>query len=340
VGDTHYRFLRAKSVEEAIALVSNGSVDLVLADGGIRHPGAIDLCRILKRSSATQLFPVFVLWPQSDPDAEVRAIEAGADAFLPAPIQPGKFHAHVRSALRRKALIDRLDDSETILVSLAASVEERDDALGKHCERLARIACSIGLELQLPAADILALQRGGYLHDIGKVAVPDQILLKAGPLTPEEWRVMESHTVKGEQICKGLKSLGKVLPIIRNHHEKWDGSGYPDRLRGEQIPLLARIVQLADIYDALTTERTYKAALSPTAAIDVIRAETKRGWRDPYLTERFVDMLPSLAALDEPVAPDVTQLSLTALASKLNDQHRLSASPQVSVSERVDMATR
>ncbi len=283
---------------------------------------------------------MFVLWPQKDPDAEIRAIEAGADAFLPAPIQPRMFRAHLQSALRRKALLDRLDDSETILVSLAASVEERNDGLGRHCERLARIACSIGTEMRLPAADILALQRGGYLHDIGKVSIPDRILLKPGPLTPEEWRMMESHTVKGEQICKGMKSLANVLPIIRHHHEKWDGSGYPDRLRGDAIPLLARIVQLADIYDALTTERTYKAALSPAAAIDIIRAETKRGWRDPYLTERFVDILPSLGALDEPVAPDVTPLSLQALASNLNVQHRLSAGPQTSASERVDMATR
>ncbi len=178
-------------------------------------------------------------------------------------VQPRIFHAHVNSALRRKALVDKLDDSESILFSLAASVEERNGALAKHCERLARIASSIGLALQLPPDDILALQRGGYLHDIGKVAIPDQVLFKPGPLTPDEWRIMEGHTVKGEQICQGMKSLRNVLPIIRHHHEKWDGSGYPDRLRGDEIPLLARIVQLADIYDALTAERSYKRGAEP-----------------------------------------------------------------------------
>jgi putative two-component system response regulator len=315
-------------------------VDLVLADSSLGDLGPIGLCRALKRSSASQLLPVFVLWPQSDPEAEGRAIEAGADAFLPFPIHPRVLHAHVDSALRRKALVDRLDDAESILFSLAASVEERDGALGKHCERLAQIASSIGLELQLPHEDIVALQRGGYLHDIGKVAIPDQVLLKAGPLTPEEWRIMQSHTVKGEQICKGLKSLRNVLPIIRHHHEKWDGSGYPDRLRGAEIPLLARIIQLADVYDALTTERTYKAALSPAAAIDVIRAESKRGWRDPYLTDRFLQMLPSLAPLEETAASDVTQRSLHALATKVNDQHRLSSRPEAAVAETSGIPTR
>ena len=314
--------VRVKSVEETVALVSDGSVELVLACGRIGDLGAIELCRLLKRSAATQLLPTFVLWPGCDLDAEARAIEAGADAFLPLPVEPRIFRAHINSALRRKSLLDRLDDPESVLYSLAASVEGRDGALGKHGERLARIATSIGLALQLPTEDIWALERGGYLHDIGKVAIPDKILFKAGPLTPEEWRIMESHSTKGEGICKGMKSLRNVLPIIRHHHEKWDGSGYPDRLRGDEIPLLARIIQLADIYDALTAERAYKAPLSPNEAVDVIRAETKRGWRDPFLTERFAHMLPSFGALDETAAPDVTQLSLQALATRINQEGR------------------
>lgn len=337
---TNHQVVRVDSVEETLALVSNREVDLILADTSLHGLNAIELCRIVKKSSVAQLLPTFVLWAETDLDAEARAIEAGADAFLPLPVQPRIFHAHITSALRRKAAIDKLDDSESILCSLAASVEERDGSLGKHCERLARIASCIGLALQLPPEDILALQRGGYLHDVGKVAIPDHVLFKPGPLTPEEWRIMERHTIKGEQICKGMKSLRRVLPIIRNHHEKWDGSGYPDRLRGDEIPLLARIVQLADIYDALITDRTYKRALSPTEAVEVIRAETKRGWRDPFLTERFADLLPSLGALDESIVADVTQFSLHALADKINDQHRLSSSPVPPVSEPVNLPAR
>jgi putative two-component system response regulator len=229
--------------------------------------------------------------------------------------------------------VDKLDDPETVLFSLAATVEGRDGTLSRHCERLARIASAIGLALQLPSEDIVALQRGGYLHDIGKVAIPDHVLFKSGPLTREDWRIMECHTVKGEQICKGMKSLQRVLPIIRHHHEKWDGSGYPDRLRGDEIPLLARIVQLADVYDALTAERRYKRALSPSEAVDIIRAETKKGWRDPFLTEQFAETLPSLAALGETVVPDVSQLSLQALAGKVNREHRLSSVPVGPLSE-------
>lgn len=339
LSSTH-EILWVRSVEETVALISSSNVGLILADDSLQGLRAIELCGALKRSPATQLLPTFILWARSDPEAEARAIEAGADAFFPVPVPPRIFQAHVKSALRRKALLDKLDDSESILFSLAASVEERDGALGQHCERLASIASSIGLALQLPPEDILALQRGGYLHDIGKVATPDHILFKPGPLSPEEWRRMEAHTLRGEQICQGLKSLRRVLPIIRHHHEKWDGSGYPDRLRGDEIPLLARIVQLADIYDALTTERTYKRAMSPAEAVDVIRAESKRGWRDPFLTDRFASMLPAFGKLEEQVNPDVSRLSLQALAGKVNHEHQLSSATRAALLEPFSLLAR
>lgn len=302
------------SAEEAIGPISSGSVDVLLLDNGLKDVTPVEFCRVLKRSHATQFLPTFVLSDKNDVETEAGAIEAGADAFLPLPIQPRILHAHINSSLHRKTLVDRLDDSESVLYSLAMSVEERDGTLGRHCERLASMAVSMGMLLGLPTNEIVLLQRAGYLHDIGKVAVPDVILFKAGSLTPEEWRVMERHTVRGVHICSRMKSLQGVLPIIRHHHERWDGTGYPDRLKGEEIPLLARIIQLADIYDALTTARSYKRALSPAEAIDVIREETAKGWRDPELTARFADLLPSLG---EAVLPDLSQLSLQALAGKV-----------------------
>src|SRR5262249_42288548 len=141
--------------------------------------------------------------------------------------------------------------------------------------------------LGLPKSDQLALFRGGYLHDIGKITTPDAVLFKTGKLTAEEWEIMRQHTVRGEEICRPMHTLAPVLPIIRNHHERWDGSGYPDGLAGESIPLLARILQVADIYDALTTSRPYKPALSHEEALDIITAESMRGWRDKELVKLF-----------------------------------------------------
>jgi putative two-component system response regulator len=148
----------------------------------------------------------------------------------------------------------------------------------------------MGMALGLDRAQLLTIYRGGYLHDIGKVGIPDSILFKPGALTAEEWVTMRSHAARGEEICRPLESLKPVLPIIRHHHERWDGSGYPDGLRADQIPLLARIVQVADIYDALISPRPYKPALSRAEALKIMREETERGWRDPEMIRLFFSL--------------------------------------------------
>jgi putative two-component system response regulator len=180
-----------------------------------------------------------------------------------------------------------MDETEEIVFALARAVEQRDANTAGHCERLAFVGVALGIALGLNRASLLALYRGGYLHDVGKVGIPDSILFKPGKLTGEEWVTMRSHTVRGEEICRHLKSLCPVLPIIRHHHEKWDGSGYPDGLRGDQIPLLSRVLQIADIYDALTYERPYKPAYTPAEAIAIMLQETERGWRDPRIFQLF-----------------------------------------------------
>ncbi len=181
-----------------------------------------------------------------------------------------------------------IDPTESILFALAQAVEQRDHQTAGHCERLAFIGVAIGMAIGLDRAQLLTLYRGGYLHDIGKVGIPDSILFKPGKLTAQEWVTMRSHTVRGEEICRPLASLQPVLPIIRHHHERWDGSGYPDGLRGDQIPLLARIVQVADIYDALISPRPYKPALSRDEALRIMSEETERGWRDPEIAGLFL----------------------------------------------------
>ena len=179
------------------------------------------------------------------------------------------------------------EETEATLFALALAVEQRDRHTAGHCERLAFISVAMGMALRLSMGELLTLYRGGFLHDIGKVGIPDSILFKPGKLTAAEWVVMRSHVVRGEDICRHLKTLAPVRLIIRHHHERWDGTGYPDGLRNNQIPLLARVVQIADIYDALTSPRAYKPAFPPHDALRIIEAETSRGWRDPEMTALF-----------------------------------------------------
>jgi HD-GYP domain-containing protein (c-di-GMP phosphodiesterase class II) len=183
-----------------------------------------------------------------------------------------------------------IEETEGILFALAQAVEQRDSQTAGHCERLAFIAVAMGMAMRLERAQLLSLYRGGYLHDVGKVGIPDSILFKPGALTVEEWVTMRSHTTRGEDICRHLTSLRPVLPIIRHHHERWDGSGYPDGLRAKQIPLLARIVQVADIYDALISARAYKPAFAPHEALRIMQEETDRGWRDSEIIGLFFSM--------------------------------------------------
>jgi HD-GYP domain-containing protein (c-di-GMP phosphodiesterase class II) len=183
-----------------------------------------------------------------------------------------------------------IDETEGILFALAQAVEQRDQQTAGHCERLAFVSVALGMAMGLERAQLLALYRGGFLHDVGKVGIPDSIMFKPAALTADEWVTMRSHSVRGEEICRHLSSLRPVLPIIRHHHERWDGGGYPDGLRGAQIPLLARIVQVADIYDALISARPYKPAFTPNDALRIMQEETDRGWRDPEVMALFFSL--------------------------------------------------
>jgi putative two-component system response regulator len=221
----------------------------------------------------------------------IKGINAGADDFLCKPIDLNELLARTRSLLRLKQITDELENAEAVLFSLAYSIEARDPYTRGHCERLAEMSARLGERLTLPEDQIKALRRAGVVHDIGKVAVPDSILLKPGPLTPEETTFIQKHPVVGERICAPLKTFRLVLPIIRHHHEKYDGSGYPDGLVGDAIPLTARILQLSDVYDALTTDRPYKVAFTPEVALDLMEEESERGWWDRQLLTAFRQMV-------------------------------------------------
>lgn len=277
--------------QEAKELVHSEKPDLVLMDVIMPGVSGYELCREIKSDPLTRLIPIVMITGLSDREDRVRGIEAGADEFLSKPLYPEELFARVKSLLKLKEFTDELENAEAVLLALALGIEARDPYTGNHCERLARYATDLGHYIGLEGDDIVALKRGGFLHDLGKVSIPDDILKKGSHLTPEEWQIMKQHPIIGETICRPLRSFRNVLPIIRHHHEHWNGSGYPDGLVGKDIPLLARVLQVVDVYDALRTARPYKPALGHEEAERTMQREAGSGLWDPELVAEFLAML-------------------------------------------------
>ena len=286
-----YRIVQAEDGEQAMQLLEEGEVDLALLDVMMPGRSGFAVCRALKSNPDTRLIPVVMVTSLSASEDRVQGIESGADDFLNKPVNKEELLARVRSLLKIKQFTDELEHAENVLFALALSIEAKDPYTEGHCDRLSESSEALAKRLSLSEEELIALRRGGIIHDIGKVAVPDQILLKPGPLTPEERKVMQRHTVVGAGICSPLKSFRSVVPIIRHHHEKIDGSGYPDGLKGDAVPLTARILQTVDIYDALTTDRPYRKAMAPDRAFALMREEVKRGWWDGALVDELEAMV-------------------------------------------------
>ena len=278
-----YQVVCVADGQQALEQLNSDTIDLALLDVVMPRPTGFDLCQTMKSKPETRLIPVILLTSLNSDADRIHGIMCGANDFLNKPVNKHELLARVYSLLRLKQFTDELDNAETVLFSLALSIEAKDPYTEGHCDRLSKYSVALGEKLGLPEDLRVALRRGGLVHDIGKLAVPEHILLKPGPLTPEERKIMEQHTIIGERICSPLRSFRHVLPIIRHHHEKWDGSGYPDGLEREQIPLTARILQITDIYDALTTDRPYRKALPVKEALAIMREEVKRGWWDGSL---------------------------------------------------------
>ena len=286
-----YPTVAVHNAAEAEAEIRREAPDLILLDVIMPGKTGYELCRELKADSRTRLIPIVMITGLSAQEDRVKGIEAGADDFLTKPISSEELFARVGSLLKLKEFTDELETADSVLCTLGLSVEARDPYTEGHCDRLARYAVDLGRFLRLEEESIVALERGGYLHDLGKIKVPDNILKKGSDLTPEEWEIMKQHPITGEEICRPLKSLRLVLPIIRHHHEHSDGTGYPDGLRAGEIPLLPRILQVVDIYDALMTKRPYKPALNHEQAMATMRTEANSGLWDKDLVAEFFRML-------------------------------------------------
>jgi putative two-component system response regulator len=307
--DHEYKVMTAWNGTEALRVLDEAEVDLVLLDVAMPGKSGFEVCREIKRNPSTHLIPVVFVTALSD-RSRIQGIYAGADDLLTLPVDPIELLARVHSLLRLRARTDELERAESVLFTLALIIEARDPTTRGHCERISFLSKSLGEHLGLQAEQVTALRLGGVVHDIGKVKVPDHILLKPGPLSTDEWSVMREHPVTGESICASLKSFRLVLPIIRHHHEKRDGSGYPDGLRGNDIPLAARILQVVDVYDALTSERPYKCAMPAASAIQTMKEEVEKGWWDPDVFDAFKHLLEEggadLENLDEMVPSNLS----------------------------------
>jgi putative two-component system response regulator len=274
----------------ALEQIARDPPDLMLLDVEMPHVQGIDVCRRVKNDPSTRLIPVVLVTGRSTSQDRVRGIDAGADDFLTKPFAAEELDARVRSLMRVRRYINDLESAESIILSLAQTVEARDQYTRGHCDRLAHYAMALGVEIGLPEEEQGALYRGGYLHDIGKVGIPDHVLLKPSALSSAEYELMKQHTIIGDRLCGNLRALRLVRPIVRHHHERLDGSGYPDGLRGEEIPLLAQVVSIADTYDAMTTDRPYRAALPAARAFDELRKDATRGMLRPDLVEAFISL--------------------------------------------------
>jgi putative two-component system response regulator len=261
--------------------------DLVILDNYMPGASGNEICKEMKDDPKKRLIPVIMLTGYSETPDKIEAIEAGADDFINKPFNAMELVARVKALIKTKVLNDELDSAEGVIFSLARAIEAKDTYTQGHTERVSQLAVFVAHQLGLPAEEQEALFKGGILHDIGKIAIPDAVLNKPGRLTDEELLLVRTHPDRGEKICQPLNSMQKALQVIRHHHEKLDGSGYPDKLKGEQIPLVARIMAIVDVYDALSTSRSYKPAFPQDKTFAILEEEAAKGWWDSHVLREF-----------------------------------------------------
>jgi putative two-component system response regulator len=275
----------------ALELIAGCKPDLILLDLDMPRLGGYEVCRRVKQDPATQLIPLVIITADDAFDAKLRAWELGADDFLNKPLHCVELLARCRSLLRLKRLIDELDTAESVVFALARAVEAKSPYTQGHAARVALHALALADVVAVGPDERATLRKGAVLHDLGKISIPDAVLDKPGPLTPDEYELVKQHAVQGARIVEPLQSLRKAVPLIRWHHERLDGRGYPDGLCGDEVPRLVRILSVADVYDSLASQRPYRDAIPHGTCLEMLADNARGGGLDPELTEAFCALM-------------------------------------------------
>jgi putative two-component system response regulator len=285
----------ALNADAALNIYKKERIDIAVLDVMMPGMNGFELCRRLKHFSEKEFIPVVLVTALNDKKNRITGIEAGADDFITKPFDTQELIAKIRSLLKLKELHEQLDHSENIIFSLVLTLEARDHYTKGHSTRVGDLASEFGAFLGFPSRDQGVLRKAGVLHDIGKMALSEAILKKPSGLTSEEAEEIRRHPTLGEEICKPLKSLREILPGIRHHHERWDGSGFPDNLHGNTIPLIARMLSILDAFDAMVSIRPYRGKRSMDDVISIMEKERLSGQWDPELTGIFIRMMRVMA---------------------------------------------
>lgn len=287
LADMEYDIYKALNGKEALEKINKVEPDIILLDVVMPGMSGFEVAKCVKNDKNTRLIPIIMITALDRREDRLKGLAAGVDDFITKPVNVFELRARINNLLKLREYINELENAEQVIFSLARAVEAKDKYTEGHCGRLSSLAVNLGRKLKLNEGDLTILKRGGILHDIGKISIDDSILLKAGPLTSSEFEIIKTHPEVGETICAPLKTLKPVLPTIRYHHEKYNGSGYPEGLKGKQIPIHARIIGIVDCYDALTSDRPYRPALKKEESLKIMTDEMKQGLWDPKIMDTF-----------------------------------------------------
>lgn len=286
-----YVMATAASAEEAQQQLKKFQPDVILLDLHLPGRSGQDVLTQLRSDPVTRLLPVIMITGAATGEDRLRAMAGGVTDFVAKPFAAEELLARLKPLVQMKRFTDALEHAEHVIVALARTIDARDPYTSQHSARVSVYAGRLGAKIGLTGLELEAVRRGGLFHDIGKIAIRDAVLLKPARLTPEEMAEVRKHPVVGRELLSGMKTLAFALDVVYGHHERLDGSGYPDGVAGESIPLTARVTTIADIYDALTTARVYRAALTREEALTIMAEEAGRGWWDPRLLDTFRGVL-------------------------------------------------